>query len=107
MNISTTGSGPRTTVFVPGGPGLPLTFYREFIELLAASNRVVTYEMAGVWPGAPEPFPTTVGAMAAELSEAVELARSSQSAGPIVVLGHSFGGEQLRLGLGHLGTGGR
>ena len=76
-------------MFVPGGPGLPASFYRELLEGLSKQGAVVTYEMAGVWPN-DNPFPTTVTKISDELREAVALVHSSHP-GPTIVVGHSFG----------------
>lgn len=91
MSIDITGSGTPALILVPGGPALPLTFYRELLDGLRQSYSVVTYDMQGVWPQPSEPFPHTVGETADELIAAVGEARGELGEVPLVILGHSFG----------------
>ena len=91
MSIDITGTGTPALVFVPGGPGLPLALYRELLDELRQSYTVVTYDMKGVWPEPPEPFPHTVDEAAEELEQAVADAQGELRGTPLVVVGHSFG----------------
>jgi proline-specific peptidase len=91
MSIHITGSGTPALLFVPGGPALPLDFYRELLDDLRRSYRVITYDMQGVWPEPPEPFPHTVRATADELIAAAAEVRDELGDAPLVIFGHSFG----------------
>lgn len=90
MEVTKVGNGPLRIVLVPGGPGLPVSSYRELIEMLAAENEVVTYDVRGSFHRDMEDIPSTIEDYAQELASVV--ASSSGPAKPTILFGHSFSG---------------
>lgn len=94
MEIHEHGNGSTTVMIVPGGPSLPVAFYRELMDGLARLARVVTFRQPGVYPATDEDFPRTIEAHAEQLEEAlgeVSARRGRGEAAPFL-LGHSIGG---------------
>jgi len=92
----------RATVVVSGATAVPAGYYTRFAEHLAASGyRVLTYDYRGV--GASRPL--NLRGFSASMSDWAELdaraalayARQSFRAEPLVLVGHSFGGQLLGL----------
>ncbi len=75
-----------TVIVVPGGPGLPYSFYKELVSDISAFSRPVTYARHGLFPHNDGDFPRSFGEAADELADAV-----TEVGGRAVFLGHSFG----------------
>lgn len=90
------------TVIIHGATATPQRYYRKFAEFLAEGGlRVLTYDYRGVGESRP---PTLVG-FAATMTDWAELdataahsfVRLTFGDGPVVSVGHSFGGQLLGL----------
>jgi pimeloyl-ACP methyl ester carboxylesterase len=93
--IGCQGDGPETVIF-EAGLGAGGFIWSSVADQLASTTRVCTYDRAGVGssrqrPGNP---PTSAGAMA---REAWALFQAAGLRGPLVLVGHSFGGLIVQL----------
>lgn len=78
---------------VPGGPGLPVDFYRDLVELVEPLGRVESYRQRGVWPADLTSFPRSIAEAAEELAAAVTSMTGGDGANRSApyLLAHSFG----------------
>lgn len=94
IGLSCTGKGSPTVVLTAGMGDWSGT-WAQIQPALAASTRTCAWDRAGVGFSSPSRVPQTIEATTADLEAA--LARASVK-GPLVVVGHSFGGlETLRF----------
>lgn len=93
MKVSTKNTGKRRFLLVPGGPGLPVAFYRDLIALIEPLGSVETYQQQGVWPTGSATFPRSVAEAADELKEAVATTTDHTTVDdpPLYLVSHSFG----------------
>jgi proline-specific peptidase len=95
MEVRESGSGTSRILLVPGGPSLPLGFYRELSDELARSSRVVTYRQRGTYPDLGGDFPRNVEELTDELETALDEVPSSGEGPAPILLGHSMGGAAV------------
>lgn len=93
LHINCVGEGSPTVVLDAGLPGTSLDWYLVQPEV-AKFTQVCTYDRAGYGWSDPGPMPRTSGQIADELHTLLE---SAGVEGPYVLVGHSFGGYNVRL----------
>jgi pimeloyl-ACP methyl ester carboxylesterase len=93
LNINCTGQG-SPTVILDGGLGVPAIGWNLVQPDVAKFARVCSYDRAGYGWSAPGPFPRTSVEIAKELHELLE---RSDVPPPYVLVGHSFGGYNVRV----------
>jgi len=93
--ISCDGSGSPTVVF-DGGLGAGAASWADVRPTVARSTRACAYDRAGIGQSPPrsDRHPVSVGVMADEL---VRLLDAAGIDGPVVLVGHSYGGMIVRL----------
>lgn len=92
----------EATVIVHGATATPQSYYRRFAEYLAASGlRVLTYDYRGVGRSRPEVlrgYRATMTEWAkVDAAGAHAYVRERFGASPVVIVGHSFGGQLFGL----------
>lgn len=92
LYIHCSGSGSPTVVIDAGLGGFSLE-WRDVQQRLSANTRVCTYDRAGYGYSDAGPMPRTSGRIAGELKTLLERARVPA---PYVLVGHSFGGYNIR-----------
>jgi pimeloyl-ACP methyl ester carboxylesterase len=92
LHIHCTGSGPPTVV-VDAGAGAWSIFYAHIQKRLTGA-RVCTYDRAGLGWSAPRPGPRTSDRMVEELHLLLHAAGVQP---PLVLVGHSLGGYNVRI----------
>ncbi len=93
---------PRGTLIIHGATATPQRFYRAFAQFLSERGvRVVTYDYRGVGRSRPESlrgFRATMTEWAELDARAVhQYVGSYHGAGPVAIVGHSFGGQLVGL----------
>ncbi len=88
-----TGNG-SPTVILEGGWGATSLGWNRVQRLVAQTNRVCSYDRAGMGLSDPGPLPRDGAAIARDLDMGL---RAAKIAGPYVVVGHSAGGLYVRL----------
>jgi pimeloyl-ACP methyl ester carboxylesterase len=93
--VSCSGSGSPTVVFV-AGLGSSSGSWSGIQPTVVESTRTCAYDRAGIGDSPPDPGgrPVTVGTMADELAHLLTAAGID---GPVVLVGHSYGGMVARL----------
>ncbi|MEX2516151.1 MAG: alpha/beta hydrolase [Gammaproteobacteria bacterium] len=92
LYIHCSGSGSPTVVIDAGLGGFSME-WRDVQQSLSANTRVCTYDRAGYGYSDAGPMPRTSGRIAGELKTLLERAHV---AAPYVLVGHSFGGYNIR-----------
>lgn len=92
LYIDCRGTGKQTVVIDAGMGGFSLE-WQHVQERLARQVRVCTYDRAGYGYSDPGPAPRTSARIAAELHE---LLHKAEIPGPYLLVGHSFGGYNIR-----------
>lgn len=92
----------RATLLVLSATATPRGYYRRFAEGAAADGlRVVTFDYRGIGDSRPASlrgFDATLRDWAAlDAAGALDYARTLAGGGPLVLVGHSFGGQALAL----------
>lgn len=93
LNLRCSGSG-APTVILEIGQGMTSMSWRKVQPLLAAHTRVCSYDRAGLGFSDPGPLPRTAQAAADDLHT---LLRAASISTPVVLVGHSLGGNIVRL----------
>jgi len=93
LNLNCTGSG-SPTVILESGLGIPAVGWQLVQPGIAKFARVCSYDRAGYGWSDPGPFPRTSREIARELHTLLQNARVPP---PYVLVGHSFGGFNVRL----------
>ncbi len=93
LNLNCTGEGRPTVVFDSGMGGSSLDWVRVQPEV-TKFTRVCSYDRAGYGWSEPSPNPRTSLQIAKELKE---LLTSAAERGPYLLVGHSFGGYNIRM----------
>jgi pimeloyl-ACP methyl ester carboxylesterase len=93
LNLNCTGTG-SPTVILDSGLGLPAATWELVQRDVATFTRVCSYDRAGYGWSSELPMPRTSGAVARELHA---LLAASRESGPYVLVGHSFGGYNVRV----------
>jgi pimeloyl-ACP methyl ester carboxylesterase len=93
LNINCTGSGSPTVV-LDSGLGMPAAAWDLVQPDVARFTRVCSYDRAGYGWSSAGPMPRTSGQIANELHA---LLAASGEPGPYVLVGHSFGGYNVRV----------
>ncbi|MFH1046157.1 MAG: alpha/beta hydrolase [Candidatus Omnitrophota bacterium] len=93
LHLHTAGSGSPTVVMDSGLRGYSLSWYGVEAEL-AKITRVCTYDRAGLGWSEPGPLPRTSQQIVNELHT---LLAKADIPGPYILVGHSFGGLNMRL----------
>lgn len=93
LNLNCTGKG-RPTVILESGLGIPAVGWALVQPKIAEFARVCSYDRAGYGWSDPGPFPRTSREIARELHE---LLKNAHVAPPYILVGHSFGGFNIRL----------
>jgi len=82
------------TVVIDGGAGTWSIFYSHVQKALAGDTQVCTYDRAGLGWSDPGPAPRTSSTMAEELHQ---LLHAAGVAPPLLLVGHSLGGYNVRV----------
>jgi pimeloyl-ACP methyl ester carboxylesterase len=93
LNLNCTGSG-KPAVILDSGLGIPAIGWQLVQPKIAAFARVCSYDRAGYGWSGPGPFPRTSREIARELHV---LLKNARVAPPYILVGHSFGGFNIRL----------
>jgi pimeloyl-ACP methyl ester carboxylesterase len=93
MNINCTGQGSPTVV-LEAGLGVPAISWRAAQRDIAKFTRVCSYDRAGYDWSDPGPMPRTTAESVKELHT---LLRNAGERPPYVLVGHSFGGTNVRV----------
>jgi pimeloyl-ACP methyl ester carboxylesterase len=93
LNINCTGVG-TPTVILDSGLGEPALSWMGVQQGVERFTRVCSYDRAGYGHSDPGPYPRSSLQIARELHA---LLQKSQMPGPYVLVGHSFGGYNLRV----------
>jgi pimeloyl-ACP methyl ester carboxylesterase len=94
MHLRCLGSGSPTIVLEPGlGPSTDVLRWSEVQPKLARTTRVCSYDRAGLGWSELQPGPSDADHIAANLHELLAQAKID---GPIVLMGHSYGGVYIR-----------
>ena len=93
LHIRCMGEG-KPAVILDAGLGGSAADWNRVQRGLAATTRVCTYDRAGYGNSDPGPFPRTSSRIAAELRTLLEGARIPP---PYILVGHSFGGYNMRM----------
>jgi pimeloyl-ACP methyl ester carboxylesterase len=93
LNLNCSGSG-KPTVILESGLGIPAIGWQLVQPGIANFARVCSYDRAGYGWSEPGPFPRTSREIALELHA---LLQAAHVAPPYVLVGHSFGGFNVRL----------
>ena len=93
LNLYCEGSG-SPTVILDAGLGAAAPAWRHVQDALARTTRVCSYDRAGYGPSDPAPGARDTPALAADLEALVKAGRLT---GPLVMVGHSMGGPDVRL----------
>jgi len=93
LNLNCTGQG-SPTVILEAGLGVPAISWRAVQSGITGFTRVCSYDRAGYDWSDPGPMPRTSARSAAELHT---LLRNSGEKPPFVLVGHSFGGTNVRV----------
>ncbi len=93
MHIDCAGTGTPTVILDSGLGDTWLTWHKVQRQV-ASFTRVCSYDRAGLGWSDPSPRPRTSQAMAEELHT---LLRNAHVDGPYIMVGHSFGGFDVRL----------
>ena len=93
LNLNCTGTG-SPTVILDSGLGLPAATWELVQRDVATFTRVCSYDRAGYGWSSELPMPRTSGAVARELHA---LLAASRESAPYVLVGHSFGGYNVRV----------
>jgi pimeloyl-ACP methyl ester carboxylesterase len=93
LNVFVTGEGAPTVVLSAGGGGSTLNWGRVQAEL-ASTNRVVSFDRAGMGFSDPGPMPRTTGRAVDDLRAALA---ALDIGPPYVLVGHSMGSFDVRL----------
>jgi len=95
------GDAPWAVVVISPATAVPQSYYAPFARWLAQWGlRVVTYDYRGVGearPAASRGFSATLGGWAEDARAVVRFASRSAGRCPLVLVGHSFGGQLLGL----------
>ncbi len=101
VRVFETADEPWAVVLVSPATAVPQRCYAPFAQWLAQWGlRVVTYDYRGVGEARPRSlrgFPATLGGWAEDARAVVRFASRSAGRRPLVVVGHSFGGQLLGL----------
>lgn len=93
LAFACTGTG-APTVILESGFAADARAWPKVKPLVAATNRVCSYDRAGSGGSDPGPLPRDGAAIARDLDDGL---RAAGIAGPVVVVGHSAGGLYVRL----------
>jgi pimeloyl-ACP methyl ester carboxylesterase len=93
LNLRCSGNG-APTVILEIGQGMTSMSWRKVQPLLAAHTRVCSYDRAGIGFSDAGPMPRTAQAAADDLHA---LLRAASIGTPVVLVGHSLGGNIVRL----------
>lgn len=93
LNLNCTGTG-KPTVILESGLGIPAVGWSLVQPRIAQFARVCSYDRAGYGWSDPGPFPRTSREIARELHT---LLANAHVAPPYILVGHSFGGFNIRL----------
>src|SRR6185312_2683799 len=93
LHVSCVGGGAPTVV-LESGLGLPMTVWSKVQPRLAPHFRVCAYDRAGYGTSDPGPMPRDASHVATDLASLLEAERLPP---PYVLVGHSLGGEFVRL----------
>lgn len=93
LNLNCTGSG-RPTVILDSGLGIPAIGWALVQPKIAQFAHVCSYDRAGYGWSDPGPFPRTSSEIARELHA---LLKNAHVRPPYILVGHSFGGFNIRL----------
>jgi pimeloyl-ACP methyl ester carboxylesterase len=93
LHIDAQGKGGPTVV-MEAGAGSPSLVWAQVAPEIAKTNRVITYDRAGLGWSDPSPKPRTAENIVAELHTL--LAKSGEKP-PYVLVGHSMGGVYMRM----------
>jgi pimeloyl-ACP methyl ester carboxylesterase len=93
LNLNCVGQG-TTTVILDSGLGSPAAYWHLVMPDVAKFARVCSYDRAGYGWSSSGPMPRTSGEIAKELHA---LLMASGEKGPYVLVGHSFGGYNVRV----------
>lgn len=93
LNLNCTGKG-KPTVILESGLGIPSIGWSLVQPKIAQFARVCSYDRAGYGWSDPGPFPRTSREIASELHT---LLVNAHVAPPYILVGHSFGGFNIRL----------
>lgn len=93
LNLNCTGKG-KPTVILESGLGMPSIGWAFVQPRMARITRVCSYDRAGYGWSDPGPFPRTSREIARELHALLTNARIPP---PYILVGHSFGGFNIRL----------
>jgi pimeloyl-ACP methyl ester carboxylesterase len=93
LNINCTGTG-SPTVILDSGLGEPALSWKGVQAGVSQFTRVCSYDRAGYGQSDPGPQPRSSVQIARELHALLE---RSQTPGPYVLVGHSFGGYNVRV----------
>lgn len=93
LNLNCTGSG-KPTVILDSGLGIPAIGWALVQPKIARFARVCSYDRAGYGWSDPGPFPRNSRQIARELHALLQNARVRP---PYILVGHSFGGFNIRL----------
>jgi len=93
LNLNCTGQG-SPTVILEAGLGVPAISWRSVQSGITGFTRVCSYDRAGYDWSDPGPMPRTSARSAAELHT---LLRNAGEKPPFVLVGHSFGGTNVRV----------
>lgn len=93
LHINCTGTG-SPTVILDNGLGLPSSTWSLVQPQVAKFTRVCSYDRAGIGKSDPGPLPRTSQQIVTELHT---LLNNAGIKGPYVMVGHSFGGINVRL----------
>ena len=83
----------ETTLVIDGGAGTSSARYQPLQAALSDTQRVCIYDRAGLGASGASSSPRTSDNMARELRELLDVA---EVAGPLILLGHSLGGYNIR-----------
>jgi len=93
LNLHITGAGSPTVILSAGGIGSTLDWWR-LQPMLSETNRVVSYDRAGLGFSDPGPLPRTMSRSIADLRVALKALYIEP---PYVLVGHSTGSLDVRL----------
>jgi pimeloyl-ACP methyl ester carboxylesterase len=83
----------RPTVVLEAGMGASRSWWGAVVPLVAARTAVVTYDRSGFGQSPPDPEPRSLDRLARDLLDVV----GALGDGPVVLVGHSWGGPIIRL----------
>ena len=93
LHLLCAGRAPGAAVIIEAGSGDDSTLWEDMVRRISAFAHVCTYDRAGLGWSDPAPRPQSLDDRAADLRALLDAAGI---AGPVVLVGHSYGGAIIR-----------